>query len=203
VRYGNETTNMSYSDAFEVAKQQQFEKTTHAHGNTVTTKTDNLANNTSDEETCKIDIAALTLKMSEVTNMMQSSDIGEHVSRQDARMYTHELTEAKNTIAAEVKCYGSLSAAAASYSGVVQRHMQTTEGRLRMMAAYESASVGDVFLFVRDDYNAHDADVLGFLLGMHKLLGEEPEWHRNSMELQHAPQYENIPPKMDDSSCCS
>jgi len=94
--------------------------------------------------------------------MMQSSDIGEHVSDQDARMYTDALTVAKNTIAAEVKSYGSLPAAAASYSGVVQRHMQNTEGRLRMMAAYESASVGDVFLFVRDYYNAQDAKCVGF-----------------------------------------
>ena len=63
MRGGNETPNMSYSDAFEVAKQKQFDKATHAHSNTVTTKTDNLADNTSDEEKCKIDIAALTLKM--------------------------------------------------------------------------------------------------------------------------------------------
>jgi hypothetical protein len=68
--------------------------------------------------------------------------------RTKTQAHTHTLTVAINTIAAEVKSYGSLPATAASYSGVVQRHMQPTEGRLRMMGAYTSASVGDVFMFL-------------------------------------------------------
>jgi len=57
-----------------------------------------------------------------------------------------------------------------------------------MKTAYESASVADVFMFVRDNHTAWDADVLESLLRIYTIFAEEPEWHLRSMELHNAPQ---------------
>jgi len=83
------------------------------------------------------------------------------------------LEQARLTIGCETGDFGGLKSAAASYASVVNRHFLTPEGRLAMMKAYEDAITSEEFAQLRTEYCADDAGIVGFLLGMHRLVDEE------------------------------
>lgn len=90
------------------------------------------------------------------------------------------LEQARLAIAEETHAYHNVRAAASSYAAVVARHWNTTEGRLRMMKAYEDAIKSEVFAQLGAEYKEDEAQCVGFLLAMHSLLAQEG--HRTQLD---------------------
>jgi hypothetical protein len=138
------------------------------------------------------DVASLTAAMQDLTQQYAPPDCLPQVPTLDCvepedcndcvsvsvATHSHETTripleQARQAVADEICVYGSIQAAGASYAAVVYRHLNTTHGRLAMMKSSEDTYASDLFAQLSTEYSTADADMLGFLLSMHRLLAAE------------------------------